>query len=354
MCLIGILMAAAALYAQEWHTTIPLSVLEANEDSVERAFKDDEDYFQDNLEKIAPGKEITVGGLTLPYRLFVPHGYDQTQRYPLVVVLHGAGERGTDNVKNVQYGFGTFTFERNQGRQPMFVVAPQCPSSMQWVNTPWEEGTYSVNQVPISAPLKVVVGLIDELQERYAIDAQRIYIAGVSMGGFGTWDIISRYPTRFAAAVPICGGGDPLQAQVLKDLPIWTFHGDDDEQVPYEGTRVTAQAIHDVGGIVQFTTFAQMGHGIWFGVFRTQAVVDWMLAQRQGGTGVVMPTPHLLQQRSMLQPISPAAAVFTLNGRRPGELNGRQLAPQLLMVPAQATVGGKGGGSGHHGLVVLD
>lgn len=339
--------------AQNWHDTIPLSALAAIEDSVEGAFEDDEDYFHSNLDKIAPGHEKSVDGMRLPYRLFTPRDYDASKSYPLVLLLHGAGERGSDNVQQVKYGFSTFTLERNQGRQPMFVVAPQCPANTQWVNTPWEDGAYSVAQTPISAPMKVVVGILDELEKNYSIDAKRIYVTGLSMGGFGTWDLISRFPDRFAAAVPICGGGDPSKAAALKTMPIWTFHGDEDDVVPHAGTLVTAQAIHDEGGVVKFTTFAGARHAIWDGVFRTQAVVDWMLAQRLGVPVAVNPLPHVAQTAPFVAPFTDAQGFYTLNGRSVVGAKG-QLAPQLLVVPAQASAGGRRSVVSYAGMVNRD
>jgi predicted esterase len=343
------LLPAQVHSGQEWHETILWSALEAVEDSVEGAFEDDEEYFHANLDKIAPGYEKSVDGMKLPYRLFTPRDYDASKSYPLVLLLHGAGSRGSDNVDNVKNGFSTFTLERNQGRQPMFVVAPQCPANAQWVNTPWEDGAYSVAQTPISAPMKVVVGILDELEKNYSIDAKRIYVTGLSMGGFGTWDLISRFPNRFAAAVPICGGGDPGKAEALKTMPIWTFHGDEDNLVPHAGTLATAQAIHDGGGVVKFTTFAGAGHLIWDGVFRTQAVVDWMLAQRLGVPVAANFLPRVAQTAPFVAPFTHAQGFYTLNGRGVVGSNGH-LASQLLLLSTQPTSGVRSSAIGHIGL----
>ena len=151
----------------------------------------------------------SIANYSMPYRLFVPTGYNANTSYPLVVFLHGAGERGTDNNAHIESSRGAKLWAEtaNQASYPCFVIAPQCPVNKQWVNTNWSNGSYSITNVPMSTELKMVKNIIETLQTQYNIDASRLFITGLSMGGYGTWDFILRYPTMFKAAIPICGAG---------------------------------------------------------------------------------------------------------------------------------------------------
>src|SRR5579883_1643865 len=150
-------------------------------------------------------------GHTLPYRLFIPSGYDPAQSYPLVLFFSGTGGRGSDNRAQLtdQPAPLVFVQPQNQASNPCFMLAPQCPADDQWVETPYWLGSYSQANVPLSLPMRLTLDLLDALQKRYSIDASRIYVTGLSIGGYGTWDAIERRPYLFAAAVPMCGAGDP-------------------------------------------------------------------------------------------------------------------------------------------------
>jgi predicted peptidase len=197
--------------------------------------------------------------ITLPYRLFVPEGYDAAKRYPLIMTLHGAGERGTDNVSHIMAHPQAVAWARDttQAKHPCFVVAPQCPPDLQWVNTPWANGTYSIDAVDESNQLRCVMAILDSLRNEFSIDSSRIYITGISMGGYGTWDAIMRHPDLFAAAVPICGSADTTLAAVLQDLPIWTFHCRDDNAVPVRGTQQMIAAFEELNRIATWTDCQQ-------------------------------------------------------------------------------------------------
>ena len=218
-------------------------------------------------------------GFTLPYRIYIPKNYDCGERYPLLVFLHGAGERGTENARqliHLQYLF-------NDPESPVYdsiVLAPQCPEESQWVLVPWENGNYAIEVTPESPGLEALCLLLDECRDFYNVDDDRIYVTGLSMGGFGTWDLLSRHGARFAAGIPICGGGDPSYANLLKRIPIRTFHGSDDEAVPVAGTRAMFAAIRQAGGnLIDYTEFDGCGHGIWDKVYEDREVVDWLYAQ---------------------------------------------------------------------------
>ncbi len=221
------------------------------------------------------------GGLSLPYRLHVPLDYLQSKRYPLLLVLHGSGEKGTDNRKQLANGVLAFCDPRLQRKQAAFVIYPQCPESARWVEAPWAEGRYDLTQVPLSAPMSAALELLSALEQEFTIDPARLLVAGLSMGGYGTWDAIVRYPDRFAGAMPICGGGDPTQAAAAKRVPVWAFHGARDTVVPVAASRSMVQALRKVGGRVRYTEFAGVGHDAWNKAFADSKALAWLLGQRR-------------------------------------------------------------------------
>ncbi|OAI42222.1 phospholipase [Planctomycetaceae bacterium SCGC AG-212-D15] len=215
-------------------------------------------------------------GEKLPYRLLVPENYDAKQKYPLVIFLHGAGERGTDNEKQLVHGVPEFTRPENRKKYPCFLVAPQCPDEEKWGDWTVKEG---LPEKP-TEPGRLVLELIDALQKEYSIDSKRLYLTGLSMGGFGTWDLISRHPEKFAAAVPICGGGDPKQAPKLVKVPIWAFHGGKDNAVKVERTREMIVAIDKAGGHPRYTEYYHEGHGSWVPAYKDGEMLKWMFEQK--------------------------------------------------------------------------
>lgn len=207
---------------------------------------------------------------TMPYRLFVPEQYDRTRAYPLVVWLHGGGGRGNDNEKQIAEGNsrGATVWTAHQ----TFVVAPQCPEGEMWT---------TLQPVRSTRQLRKVVALIRELQRTYSIDARRIYVAGQSMGGFAVWALLAEYPRMFAAAVPICGGGDTAHAARMKDIPIWAFHGAHDRAVPVERSREMIAALRRAGGRPRYTEYADADHVVWNRAFDDRALLPWVFAQRR-------------------------------------------------------------------------
>lgn len=223
-----------------------------------------------------------IANYQMPYRLYIPSNYNSDNSYPLVLFLHGAGERGTDNKAQLVANRGATLWAEleTQASHPCFVVAPQCPADKQWVNTNWIYGSYRIDKVPVSNELKMVKDIIETLKTQYSIDASRLYIVGLSMGGYGTWDFILRYPTMFKAAIPLCGAGDPTKASLISTMPVWAFHSNDDPAVPVSGSREMVNAINALGlnNREQFyTEYYNHGHVLAYQVALEEPdLADWL------------------------------------------------------------------------------
>jgi poly(3-hydroxybutyrate) depolymerase len=208
----------------------------------------------------------TFGTVDLKYRLYCPHREGRLSSYPLLVVLHGSGERGSDNRKQLRFLPSLIVRPDYQQRFPCCVVAPQCPEGQSW-----------------DPQARNVLDLIEHIVQEYPIDARRIYLMGQSMGGSGTWLLASLRPDLFAAAVPIAGGGDPQFAGRLISLPIWAIHGDADRIVPVTDTRSIVTAIRQAGGSPIYTELQNVGHGgSWkYAYALDEEVLPWVFSQRQ-------------------------------------------------------------------------
>lgn len=210
----------------------------------------------------------TKGNAKLPYRLFVPPSKDPARKYPLVLFLHGIGEKGNDNAKqlnNNANGAMVFVSAAAQTTNPCFMLAPQSESG--W----W--GAYAA----------FIPQLLTDLSGEYPIDMDRLYVTGLSSGGSGTWELLIRNPQFFAAAVPICGNGDVKKAALLTDVAIWNFHTSDDATMPVKGSREMIDAIRAAGGKPFYTEYPTGGHGSsWVRGYKEPALVDWVMAQKRG------------------------------------------------------------------------
>lgn len=240
-----------------------------------------------NMKKSFEPKVFKNGGYELPYRFYLPENYNTAGKYPLLLFLHGAGERGCDNERQIEVGIQKMFASPDSPVFGAVVIAPQCPEGRQWVNTPWEMGNYSTVATDESTEMKSVVALLLQTIGEYAVDTDRVYITGVSMGGYGTWDIISRHGELFAAAVPVCGAGDIDCAPRLRDMPIMTYHGSADTTVPVEGTRAMVDAIKAACGVscaarITYHELAMCGHGIWDMVYSSSVMAHWLFSQVRG------------------------------------------------------------------------
>jgi predicted peptidase len=219
----------------------------------------------------------------LPYRLFVPAGYSESRRYPLIVYLHPSGSNGTDNVRQLGPPIATL-IGPVQAVEPAFVLVPQAPEGDKWVNgsagPPFLN--YRQTERPQSPATQLVLLGIDELEGKYAIDADRIYLTGASAGGAGTWDLITRNGVgRFAAAVPVTGANDPSRAAVIAHLPIWAFHGAADVVSPVDNTREMVANLRALGSPVKYTEYPGVGHDSSDRAYAEPELFSWLFAQRR-------------------------------------------------------------------------
>lgn len=203
------------------------------------------------------------------------------EKYPLVLFLHGAGERGADNAAQIKYLPTWMAVGEYRERFPCFLLAPQCRSEKLWVETPRAFDRAAPRQAP-GPQMQVVINLLDEAIASLPIDPSRLYLTGLSMGGYGSWDLGTRLADRWAAVAPICGGGDELYADRLVNVPVWAWHGDADDVVPVARSRRMIEALCAAGGQPRYTELAGVGHDSWTPAY-TQAtgVIPWMFAQRK-------------------------------------------------------------------------
>jgi len=227
-------------------------------------------------------KQYTNGrGDTLNYRMLGPD-YNISRKYPLVIFLHGSGERGNDNEAQLLWGVMNFATDQAMARHPAYVIAPQCPGELEWENFSENEKTREIRMKPEpSKPMELVMELIYQMVKTLPIDTSRIYITGLSMGGYGTFDAIERYPHLFAAAVPVCGGGDPSKADLIAKMPIWIFHGAEDPGVNTLYSLDMAEALYKAGGHPGLTIYPGTGHFAWLAAYTDQNMIDWLFSQHK-------------------------------------------------------------------------
>lgn len=206
---------------------------------------------------------LPINGCEHPWLLWVPDDKPQGHAWPLVVFLHGKGERGDDGVAPALVGLGPAlrVFPR---RFPCLVLAPQCPADRRWADD-----------------LPLIDAVLDAALQRWSVDPLRMYLTGISMGGFGTWIYGGRRASRFAALLPVCGGGNLADVQQLVQLPIWAFHGARDPVIDVDRSRTMVSAVRAAGGQVRYTEYPEAGHDCWDRVYADPTVIEWLLAQRR-------------------------------------------------------------------------
>lgn len=231
-------------------------------------------------------RSVTVAGVTYRYQVYVPAEWSTKQKWPVVLSLHGAGERGNDGLFSTENGIGR-AIRRNAKAFPFVVVFPQCPDSAYWVDKPMQE---------------MAMAALESTIKEFNGDRQRLYATGLSMGGYGTWEMAMRYPRYFAAIAPVCGalrgssmlpdlhskqvalnGSDPYgeAAQKIGKVPVWIFHGARDPVIPAEESRKMAQALKAAGGNVRYTEYPDATHNSWDRAYAEPEFARWLLAHRR-------------------------------------------------------------------------
>ncbi len=231
------------------------------------------------------------------YQLLAPESIESAASYPLVVFLHGAGERGGDGERHLTWFPQVMAEPRNRKRYPCYVLALQCRIERQWVDVRWDdEGSTPMPSEP-SMDLQRVIAAVEELFTFAAIDRRRVYLTGLSMGGYGAWDLAMRRPHWFAALLPICGGGDQKRVGRITAVPTWVFHGADDDVVPVSRSREMVAALREAGAAPQYSEIEGRGHDSWLDAYGPKGALDWMFAQalpEASGLALIprIPTPR--------------------------------------------------------------
>lgn len=232
-------------------------------------------------------KTLVDGADTLRYRIMYPKNFDQSKKYPVILFLHGAGERGSDNESQLVHGGKLFATDYLQERFPAIVIFPQCSKESYWSNVDVDRSTYPIKlnfnyDGGPTTPLRMVMELLDNtLQQPYS-DDDRVYLMGLSMGGMGTFELLSRRPNTFAAAVPICGGGDPNSVSTYaENTPLWVFHGAQDNVVNPLQSMEMVSALLKAGVFPKFTMYDFANHNSWDPAFAERDLLPWLFSHRR-------------------------------------------------------------------------
>ena len=230
-------------------------------------------------------KEFVSNSDTLQYRILYPKNFSENIQYPVVLFLHGSGERGSDNNKQLIHGSKLFLNDMNRGAFPAIVVFPQCPQSSYWSNVTVDRSTNSNSLVfpldaPPTRPLSMVIELMEEFLGKPYVDKNRIYVGGLSMGGKGTFELLYRRPNMFAAAFTICGGSNPEMVKAYASkTELWVFHGAKDDIVDPQFSIQMVAAYLSEGGKPNFTLYAHDDHNSWDSAFAEPKLLPWLFSK---------------------------------------------------------------------------
>lgn len=217
---------------------------------------------------------------SLPYRLHRAVGASAAMPAPLLLFLHGAGERGADNERQLIHLprklVGAVPVVRFAGH----ILAPQCPADAKWVDVPWGEAHSTPIPAP-SLPMQALLALLDQVLADATVDRARVLLTGLSMGGYGTWDLLARRPELFAAAMPLCGGGDEQTVGRFAHVPLWVWHGARDDAVPVERSRSMVAALRERGAPVRYSELPQVAHRIWDVAYSPDGGLQWLFELRR-------------------------------------------------------------------------
>ncbi|MBK5720254.1 prolyl oligopeptidase family serine peptidase [Dysgonomonas sp. Marseille-P4677] len=227
-----------------------------------------------------------VNGFTLPYQVMFPDNYDSSREYPLLVMLHGAGERGDNNEAQLTHG-KQFLIDNFLSDYPAIVIVPQCPANNYWANVVRHQIdnkmtlTFGLTDQPTQS-MSTLMSLIQDWLSSGRVDISRVYVGGLSMGGMGTFELLWRMPQTFAAAFPICGGGDVNKLSLYaKNTAVWIFHGDEDSVVPVQNSREIYSRLKELGSDVEYTEYKGVNHGSWINAFQEKELAPWLFKHKK-------------------------------------------------------------------------
>ena len=227
-------------------------------------------------------------------------------KLPLVILMHGAGERGKDNISQLVHGGPAIVKWFQEHNEEYYLLAGQVPFEKRWVEVNWGSTSHLLPETP-SLAMGLQIELLEKIRQMESVDIDRIYVTGVSMGGYGTWDLLSRRPDWFAAAMPLCGGVDIHQLPRLIDIPIWIHHGSQDGLVPTVRSRIATAALQALGSrTVRYTEYQGVGHDCWGRAYKDPQTLDWLFAQKRAPKRRVAPPEAVIRaeliERAFLEP----------------------------------------------------
>lgn len=231
---------------------------------------------------------LVSGTDTLPYRVLLPKNYEASKKYPLILFLHGSGERGRDNEAQLTHGWKLFLQDSLREKYPAIVVFPQCSAASYWSNVNVRYDSASKKRIwnfpadgEPTAAMRLLLQLIAQLQTDYKLDKKRLYAGGLSMGGMGTYELVRRMPKTFAAALPICGGASTATAKTLSKTRWWIFHGLDDTSVPVELSKNMAETLVNAGAVIRLSLYPGVGHNSWDNAFAEPDLLRWLFSNHK-------------------------------------------------------------------------
>ena len=223
-------------------------------------------------------------GIELPYQIYMPNNYDKNKDYPMILQMHSAGVKNDDG-SQIYAGEAKFlrNLEKSKYKDDVIVISPCCPEGEKWIPAKtWKEITYDFVNTRPEPYMVAVTELFAAARGKLSVDESRLYVYGMSMGGFATWDLLARNPDLFAAAIPVAGAGDPSVVSKLSKTAIWMFHGAEDPTVPCDSSQAMYDAFVAAGRTdVKFTKFEGAGHGIWGMTADTEGILDWLFSQKR-------------------------------------------------------------------------
>ncbi len=230
-------------------------------------------------------KKIFVkNGDSIPYRLLLPKDYDPSEKYPLLLFLHGSGERGNNNEAQLVHGSNLFLKGEVRNKHKAIVVFPQCAANSSWaridvVGNDQNREFVFFEDAEATKDMVLLEGLLKNLKKNYKLDKKRMYVGGLSMGGMGTFELVRRNPKMFAAAFPICGGANPNISSKLKKLDWWVFHGDADSVVAEKYSAQMVEAMKSLGVNTKYTVYPGVGHNSWDNAFAEPELLSWLFSK---------------------------------------------------------------------------